>query len=166
MGAAGGREAALCSCLLSCWNSALSANPFNSRPTVFVWADVQAPKKWLDSVCAFAHVSGLVIEPSYCVRWLMQLLFGELPLKLHCAQILGAQNTRCTAFTPDILQVVQLILCLAGFLSKHFWVGCVSVCCVLPCADALISLFLLSLAKEEQCVPEVSGRAAAVGNSR
>lgn len=43
MGVANGREAALCSCLLSCWNSALSANPFNSRPAVFVWADVQAP---------------------------------------------------------------------------------------------------------------------------
>uniref|UniRef100_A0A672G5A2 PPARG related coactivator 1 n=1 Tax=Salarias fasciatus TaxID=181472 RepID=A0A672G5A2_SALFA len=33
-----------------------------------------------------------------------------------------------------------------------------------PCADTL--MFLLPSAKEEQCVPEVSGRAAAVGNSR
>lgn len=41
MDAAGAREAALCTCLLSYWNSALSANPFNSRPSVFVWADVQ-----------------------------------------------------------------------------------------------------------------------------
>lgn len=38
--------------------------------------------------------------------------------------------------------------------------------CLISCADALISLFLLSSAKEQQCVPGVSGRAAAVGNSR
>lgn len=42
-GCCGGRETALCLCLLRCWNSALSANPFNSRPAVFVWADIQAP---------------------------------------------------------------------------------------------------------------------------
>lgn len=36
----------------------------------------------------------------------------------------------------------------------------------ISCADARISLFLLSSGNKEQCVPEVSGRAAAVGNSR
>lgn len=41
MDAAGAREAALCTCLLSYWNSAPSANPFNSSPSVFVWADVE-----------------------------------------------------------------------------------------------------------------------------
>lgn len=41
MDAAGAREAALCTCLLSYWNSAPSANPFNSSPSVFVWVDVQ-----------------------------------------------------------------------------------------------------------------------------
>lgn len=30
----------------------------------------------------------------------------------------------------------------------------------------LVLIFPVSLAKEEQCVPEVCGRAAAVGNSR
>lgn len=38
--------------------------------------------------------------------------------------------------------------------------------CLSSSDDVYISLFLLSLAKEEKCVPEVSGRAAAVGNSR
>lgn len=46
-----GRGATLCSCLLCCWNSALSANPFNSRPAVFVWVDEPYPDKWLDCVC-------------------------------------------------------------------------------------------------------------------
>lgn len=35
-----------------------------------------------------------------------------------------------------------------------------------PCADVLLSLFPLPSVKDKQCVPEVSGRAAAVGNSR
>lgn len=37
---------------------------------------------------------------------------------------------------------------------------------VLLCVCELTYLSLLPSAKEEQCVPEVSGRAAAVGNSR
>ena len=50
-----------------------------------------------------------------------------------------------------------------GFFIFYF---CFSLSDVITCAFALITLFLLSSAKEEHCVPEVSGRAAAVGNSR
>lgn len=52
------------------------------------------------------------------------------------------------------------------FLSTHTFnfsvLGVLSLLLLL----VLMHLFLLSSAKEEQCVPEVSGRAAAVGNSR
>lgn len=93
MGAAGGREAALCSCLLCCWNSALSANPFNSRPAVFVWVDEQAPDKWLDSVHAITPVSGLCIELSYSLLWLIYLLpFGEFPSNTVCTNVSSAKH--------------------------------------------------------------------------
>lgn len=83
-GRGGGRETALCSCLLSCWNFAPSANPFNSRPAVFVWADVQAPTVTsVRSVCANTHVSGYwcywtVIQCASC--W----AFGEVLCKMQC----------------------------------------------------------------------------------
>lgn len=104
MGAAGGREAALCSCLLCCWNSALSANPFNSRPAVFVWVDEQAPDKWLDSVHAITPVSGL------CVETIIQFTMANISADhlenshpIQCALMLAVQNTQCTAFTCGML---------------------------------------------------------------
>lgn len=76
----GGREAALCSCLLSCWNSAPSANPFNSRPAVFVWADVQTPNLtsgWTLHVLLLVSVDLLLNY--HTVLWLMYAAAGECP---------------------------------------------------------------------------------------
>lgn len=45
MAAAGGKEALFCVRLLCCWNFALLATPFNSRPAVFIWVNEQGPDK-------------------------------------------------------------------------------------------------------------------------
>lgn len=125
MDAAGAREAALCTCLLSYWNSAPSANPFNSSPSVFVWADVQG--------LTYVKCLGLFLfcfvffKCALCSCWLFSVLWKISPV-----------------LKTFPLRVFNLTLC----------------------NDALTFLFLPPSAKEEQCVSEVSGRAAAVGNSR
>ena len=67
MDAAGSREAALWTCLLSFWNFALSADPFNCHPAFFVQGDVG--------------------HPAYDNKWsdIMQLLLSYLSLLSHYA---------------------------------------------------------------------------------
>ncbi len=86
----------MCSCLLSCWNSALSANPFNSLPAVFVlvWTDVLAPDKWLDSLRVITRVSGHVIPPLYYVLYLVQLfIIWRFPMEITlCTDIRSVKS--------------------------------------------------------------------------
>lgn len=152
MAVAGVKDAPLCFPLLCCWNFALFANPFNSRPAVFVWVNERAPDKLLCAPLLWS--SGLCIELSD--GWprgkYTSLISAEFPLCIMMQYHYSICRMQIQLMCQRHLTQTIACLCLLG--------------CFRCFDNVYISLFLLSLAKEEKCVPEVSGRAAAVGNSR
>lgn len=98
-----GREAALCSGLLCCWNSALSANPFNSAVFV-VWVYMPLTSGWTLFVSLLMPVD-FVLNCHAVYYCLCIVNIGRIS-----DNNVRSTKTQCTAFTCGMLKHARFIL--------------------------------------------------------